>query len=59
MLETEEDNKTILISIYSLNVEEFLSRFVEQKVSLYGKIVDLRKEGFECELWIGSICSRT
>ena len=55
-LETEEDKTTTLIPVYSPNVEEFLSRFVERKVSLYGKIVDLSKEGFGFELWIGSIC---
>ena len=54
-LEIQEGDNTTLIPIYTPNVEEFLSKFAEEKVSLYGKIVDLSKEGFGRELWLGSI----
>jgi hypothetical protein len=54
-LEIQEGDNTTLIPIYTPDGEEFLSEFVEQKVSLYGKIIDLSKEGFGSELWLGSI----
>jgi hypothetical protein len=45
----------IQIPVYAANVEQKLSQFVGHEVLVYGKLVDLGNQGFEQELWIGSI----
>ncbi len=43
------------IPVYAANVERQLVAFVGRQVLVYGKLVPLSNEGFEQELWIGSI----
>ena len=43
------------IAVYAAGVEERLASFVDQAVSVRGKLVDLREEGQGKELWIASI----
>src|ERR687887_472660 len=47
-----EDTK---LPVYSANVEQRLAQFADLPVLVYGKLVDLSGEGFEQEVWIGSI----
>jgi len=43
------------IPVYAAGVDRVLGAFVERAVVMRGKLVDLRPEGFEPELWIGAI----
>ena len=43
------------IPVYAANVEQKLALFVGRQVLIYGKLVDLSREGFGQELWIASI----
>jgi len=43
------------IAVYAAGVEERLASFVDQEVSVRGKLVDLREEGQGKEMWIASI----
>jgi CRISPR/Cas system Type II protein with McrA/HNH and RuvC-like nuclease domain len=45
----------IQLPIYAANVEEKLSQFIDHKVLVFGKVVDLSNEDIGQELWIGSI----
>lgn len=46
------------LAVYAAGVEERLASFVDQEVSVRGKLVDLREEGFGKEMWIASIRTR-
>jgi hypothetical protein len=41
--------------VYAPDLAQKLAPFVRQRVMVRGKLVDLREEGFEQELWIASI----
>ena len=43
------------LSIYAAGVDERLAPFVDARVTIVGKLVDLSGEGFGEELWIGVI----
>lgn len=43
------------IPIYAANVQTELASFVGHEVLIVGKLIDLTKEGFGQELWIGGI----
>ncbi len=44
------------LPVYAAGVENVLSRYSGQNVSIIGRWVDLSAEGFSTELWIGTIC---
>lgn len=43
------------IPIYTAGAEETLQSFLNKRVRLIGKLVDLTNEGFGPEIWIGAI----
>ena len=43
------------LPIYAPNIDEPLKPFVNSRVEIRGKLIDLEGEGFGKELWIGSI----
>lgn len=43
------------IPMYAAHVQAQLAPFVEREVLIVGKLIDLTKEGFGQELWIGGI----
>jgi hypothetical protein len=43
------------IPVYAATVERVLGRFEGHGVIVRGKLIDLRSEGFETELWIGAL----
>ncbi len=43
------------LPIYAASVEDRLAPFVDARVTIVGKLVDLTAEGFGHELWIGVI----
>jgi hypothetical protein len=47
--------KNSQIPVYAANIKQQLTPFVERQVLVYGKLVDLKNDGFGQELWIGSI----
>ncbi|NEN96018.1 MAG: hypothetical protein F6J94_26435 [Moorea sp. SIO1F2] len=50
------ETQTETLSVYvSSREEEILDRFVNRKVRVIGKRVDQRAEGYDFEIWIGSI----
>jgi hypothetical protein len=47
------------IPVYAAGVDVVLGAFADRTVVARGKLVDLRTEGFEPELWIGEIGAET
>lgn len=49
------ESKGVILPVYSSGADEKLTLFVGHNVRARGKVVDLTKEGFGKELWIGTI----
>lgn len=49
------ESKGVRLPVYSSGADEKLAPFVGRTVRVRGKLVDLAKEGFGKELWIGTV----